>query len=170
MNSKSHKGLQTRTIPTSVHQHWTRTMWNIEEFGRRGPAGAMEECVLEGLGVFCRALQGASVSLYADPQLAAVPAFLSELSLLTAGYPHLLQSGAKQREVRPVVPKAGGWGQLRHTVPGIWIMRSLRRISSPPNGFTTGPSMGPSFPVILPQSSSQPSSHFLPPSLLDVFL
>lgn len=110
--------------------------------------------------MFCRALQGASVSLYAGPQLAAVPAFLSELSLLTAGYPHLLQSGAKQREVRPVVPKAGGWGQLRHTVPGIWFMRSLRRISSPPNGLPQGLQWGLRFPLFFPKAVLSPAPTF----------
>ena len=60
------------------------------------------------------------------------------------------------------------WGGLHHIILKIWFIKYVRQISPPPNPFPAGTSTGPSFPMILPQSSSEPSSHLLP-SLLDVF-
>ena len=57
-------------------------------------------------------------------------------------------------------------GGLQHTVLEVCFIKCVRQMSSPPNPFPSGPSMSPSFPVILPQSSSQPNSYLLP-SLLD---
>lgn len=175
MDLNINKGPKTRTMPIPVQQHWTRTVWNTEKsVEEEGQAGPWQRLLCKRWLVVPARPWGGTCEFISEPtSYRWKPAVSCHCLLLWA----LLRSPlitTPQEKSRGVT-----WGGLHHIILKIWFkilkiwlkiwfIKFVRQISSPPHPFPAGPSMGPSFPMILPQSSSEPNSHLLP-SLLDVF-
>lgn len=96
----------------------------------------------------------------------SLPSTLSSSPLSTDDNSTCTRAGSRGRRARwsKGVTRRG----LHHTILETCFIKCVRQMSSPLNPFPSGPSMSPSFPVILLQSSSQPNLYLLP-SLLDNF-